>query len=117
MATKFDGVTVKLGGVEYVIPPLNFRALRTIGPRVAGLGSINRIPTEDDLRLITEIVLAALSRNYPEMTAEMLEDLIDVGNMSVLLQAVMGVSGLDRPKDERAAMESSLGEKLTPRSA
>ena len=45
---------------------------------------------------IVDVVHAAVIRNYPALTKEEVEDLIDLGNAAVIIKAVMGQSGLVR---------------------
>ena len=44
--------------------------------------------------MLVDIVAAALQRNYPEVTPEKVENLLDLGNASVVLNAVLTGSGL-----------------------
>ncbi len=105
------GRTVKLGGVDYVVPPLTLGQLRRLEPDIALLGQ-GTIATQAPA--IIRIVHAALSRNYPELTEDAVSELIDLGSMSETIDAVMGVSGL---KKEAATEESQpTGVSSTPTS-
>lgn len=91
----FDGVTLKLGGKEYVVPPLSLKLIRKYQTQLSDLGNIKGVPQASQIDLIMEVILDAIKRNYPDFTMEELEDLIDVKNMRDLFQAIMGVSGLE----------------------
>ena len=49
---------------------------------------------EAQIGVLVEIVAAALQRNYPEATPDMVENLLDLGNASAVLNAVLTGSGL-----------------------
>lgn len=91
MEPKFDGVTVKVGGVEYVIPPLNLRQIRRFQADLETMGEKN---TLEILDIASKILHSALSRNYPEMTPEQCEEMLDVQNVGIIMQAITGQSGL-----------------------
>lgn len=91
-----DGKKIMLGGAEYTIAPLTFRQLRALQPQLDKLGSLNAMPSQEQMDAVLDIAHAALSRNHPEVSREQAEDLVDLGNLSTVVQAVMGVSGLDK---------------------
>jgi len=95
---KIDGVTMKLGGEDYVIPPLNFRQLKNLYPVIEGMqGETDPLKR---FEAVVKITHAALSRNYPEITLETVEDLIDLNNLKSLIDAIMGISGFLRGEAE-----------------
>jgi hypothetical protein len=53
------------------------------------------MPSAEDLDTIVDMTLAALKRNYPEITRKELEDLIDLGNLKEIVDVVAGVSALE----------------------
>jgi hypothetical protein len=85
------GVKIMMGDHEYEVPPLTLGQLRRLQPRLADLSS-------GDAGLIMgaicEVVQAALSRNYPKITVEEVEELIDLNNRERVINAVLGGSGL-----------------------
>ncbi len=98
-----DGVKMTLAGVEYVIPPLNLNALRTLQTRLQEFTGGVDVASVD---LILDSTLAALKRNYPDITAEQIGEMVDVGNMHEVFQAVMDVSGLARKAQSVASGEA-----------
>jgi hypothetical protein len=107
-----DGITVKMGGKEWVVPPLTLKQLRKLEPKLAGLNQ-GMSPTDmKGLDDVVEILHAALSRNYPELTSDEVEDLVDMGNFLQAIQAVMGISGLKK-SGEAEAGSLSAGETFT----
>jgi hypothetical protein len=99
------GVKINLGGDEYIVPPLNFRQLEKHSkllddlPDVLAAGDVKK-----QWQIILTLALAALSRNYPDLTLEKLKDIIDLGNLAALTEAVMGQAGF------KATEEAPSGE-------
>ena len=101
------GVTIPMGGRDWVVPPLTLGQLRRLMPKVRQLTEMGASMGETQISVLVEIVAAALQRNYPEVTAEMVENLLDLGNASAVLNAVLTGSGLK-------LRDSSLGEAAAP---
>lgn len=92
----FAGTPFMLGGEERIIPPLALGQVRTLAPTLAGIGDL---PLPDQLAGLADIIHAALSRNYPELTRASLDDWLDLGNINPIALAVMGSSGLLQGKE------------------
>jgi hypothetical protein len=101
------GVTIAMGGRDWLVPPLTLGQLRRLMPKVRQLTEIGASMGETQISVLVEIVTAALQRNYPEATADMVENLLDLGNASSVLNAVLTGSGL-KLRDNR------LGEAAAP---
>ena len=89
-----DGVKVRMGGVDYIVPPLTLRSLRKLEPgliKLQGL-KVGAVPGVEELAIVVEVTYESLRRNYPEITHERIEEMLDVRNMATVLSAVMGVS-------------------------
>jgi hypothetical protein len=91
MSVKIKGVTIDLSGVEYVVPPLNLASLQNLQDKLSGFTGGADLKS---VGIVADCALAALKRNYPEITREELLEVIDLGNMLELMNAIMGVSGL-----------------------
>jgi hypothetical protein len=89
-----DGTTVKMGGRDWVVPALSLGQIRRLATKIEGLATISNMLTGDQVSNVCEIVHAALSRNYPDLTLEQVEDMVDMGNMRQVIQTVMGQAGL-----------------------
>lgn len=87
---KVKGVEVELGGTVYVVPPLSLAALEQLEDRVARFDG--NVFDREQRAIALDIIHAALRRNYPEMAREALSEMIDLGNMLAMVQAVMGAS-------------------------
>lgn len=88
------GVAVAMGGQDWIVPPLTLGQLRRLMPKVKQLTEIGASMGDAQISVLIDIVAAALQRNYPEMTQDKVEDLLDLGNASAVLNAVLTGSGL-----------------------
>lgn len=88
-----DGTPVKLGGTEYIVPPLNLKAVRLIQPLLPKLNSMN-LQDPETIDAMVELVHVALKRNYPDLTKDAVEEIVDIGNLGPVVSAIMAVSGL-----------------------
>jgi hypothetical protein len=95
-----EGITISLGGKDYIVPPLNLhgvKARETDIELISNTGDAAASPFGiERLSAICRIAHSALARNYPDMRQEQLEDMIDLGNAGDLIEAVLGVSGLTK---------------------
>lgn len=97
---KFKGVQIEFAnGEKYVVPPLTLGMVELLQDRLSAFtGGMDK----ESVALVTDAVLMALNRNYPEVTREQLKDeLLDLGNMEEVMLAVMDVSGLRRKEQEK----------------
>jgi hypothetical protein len=101
------GIMVAMAGQQWTVPPLTLGQLRRLMPKVRQLTDIGAQMGETQIGVLTEIVAAALQRNYPDITAETVENLLDLGNAGAVLNAVLTGSGLK-------AQERSRGEAGAP---
>ncbi|TMJ67294.1 MAG: hypothetical protein E6G83_08050 [Alphaproteobacteria bacterium] len=88
------GVAVAMGGQDWIVPPLTLGQLRRLMPKVRQLTEIGVSMGEAQINVLIDIVAAALQRNYTEMTPDKVENLLDLGNASAVLNAVLTGSGL-----------------------
>ena len=93
-----EGYSVQLGDRTLIVPPLTLKALRRLSPSIKNLASLREgvLPTDEQFGIISEIVTAALNRNYPDLTQDSVEELLDTGNLHKILFAVMHASGLEK---------------------
>src|SRR5438874_12523261 len=88
------GVTVTMGGQDWIVPPLILGQLRRLMPKVTKLTEIGASMGEAQINVLIDIVTAALQCNYPETTPDKVENLLDLGNVGAVLNAVLTGSGL-----------------------
>jgi len=85
------GTRLNLGGVLFVMPPLNLdqvRAFESVLPTLGKRGS-----TTENVEEALPLLHAALSRNYPDLTVEELRPLLDLGNLLPACEALVESSG------------------------
>lgn len=89
-----EGAKINMGGQEWVVPALSFGQLKRLMPKINTLSAVGADMDAGQMDAITEVVQAAMSRNYPEMTVERVADMLDMANAGQVVRAVMGQSGL-----------------------
>jgi hypothetical protein len=90
------GVWVTLGDESYRIPPLAFRSVQELADDVAGLATMGTRPTPAQMQTVSKIVHSAIARNYPSMTIEQIDDMLDIGNYQEVLSAVLVIGGFKK---------------------
>ena len=95
---KVKGLLIELGGRELVVPPLALGALEQLQARLVQFKG--DIRDKDQVATAIDAAHAALKRNYPDMSRDEVAEMIDVGNMAEVFEAVMDVSGLKRKEIE-----------------
>lgn len=86
------GLEITLAGKQYVAPELPLKAVKVLLPKVQThqqRAMENKADTMEAIELATEIVLASLRVNYPDLTAQQLED--DGITFNEITQASIGV--------------------------
>jgi hypothetical protein len=99
-----SGVKVSMGGRDYTLPPLTLGSLKRIGNKINALSTIDSVPNEEQTEAIASIVLASVNRNYPEITQDELLEMIDLGNLKEIFEAVLGVSGIKKSESSGEAV-------------
>ena len=111
------GVTIAMAGRDWMVPPLTIGQLRRLLPKIRSIRNLGVNMESEDIASLVEVVLAAMQRNYPEMTAEALEEHLDLGNSKHVLTAVLTGSGLTTEGEAEAAMSTgakSMGSSPPP---
>lgn len=91
------GVAINLGGHDLVLAPLNLRLAREFEAKGKELQGKEPAPTVEDAHEFNiDLILASLQRNYPDMTREALDALLDTASEAEAIDAVMNQSGLKR---------------------
>lgn len=91
---KFGGIKVTIGGKDFIVAPLNLariKKLRTELEAVQGFKGSKTL-TDEQINIYVSIIHSALTRNYPDMTREEVEDMVDLVNLGPIFQAIMGIS-------------------------
>jgi len=108
----FEGEEVVIAKRVWVVPQLSLKQAKTIQPRVNSMQQ-GTLPT---FQVIAEVVFAALKRNYPNLTMDLVEDqLLTVGNSISIFQQVMRVAGFKQGEGAgQPTMAPSTGTTSTP---
>lgn len=97
---KRGGQWITIGTEQYRIPPLAFLAVQELQDEVAGLAQMGARPTPDQMGTVAKIVQSAMARNYPEITTEEVNGMLDLGNYQAVLGAVLAVAGFTKEAGE-----------------
>lgn len=103
VATLIEGTIVSIGGTDYTVPPLNFSRAKKVLPLLLAMNASGDALDEAKLDAGTQLVHLALTRNYPELTIEQVEDMLDMRNFPLIVAAVMGASGIEKGEARPAA--------------
>lgn len=90
------GEWITLGGEQYRIPPIAFRAVQELEEEVRGLAAMGQRPTPAQMGTVAKIVQSAMARNYPSITVEQVDEMLDLGNYQDVLSAVLSVTGFKK---------------------
>lgn len=103
-----EGIKVKIGEREYVIPPLNLKRLKALQAQIEFINSIKptEVFTEKYYDAMADVVHAAVTRNHPEVSRDEIEEGLDLGNIKAAYHATMNVSGLVKKLGEEKGPES-----------
>lgn len=93
---NIPGVKINLGGVELVLAPLGLRLVREFEARAKTTSE--NATAESTHEFYIDVILASLNRNYPDLSREELEMLLDSHNEQQAFLAVFTQSGLERAK-------------------
>lgn len=94
---NIPGVAVNLGGVDLVLAPLGLRLMREFQEKGKEIQK-PEVTSEQAYDFNAEVILASLQRNYPDMTREDLDALLDSANVKEAFHAVFEQSGFKRVK-------------------
>lgn len=93
---KYDGVKMRVGGRELIVPALTIKQVRSLRAEFDQMQGIkDAAPTDDQIGAVTRVIHSAVVRNYPDMTQDDLEELLDLSTMQAVVKAIMGQSGLE----------------------
>lgn len=92
---RFEGEPVRLGKNVYIVPSLSIKQAKKLWPLMMEMDAKGitkeTIPEQQDA--CVAIIHAALTRNYPNLGREELDDLIDMSNIRTLMLIVSAQSG------------------------
>lgn len=88
---KHIGVTITLGGHQFVAPPLSRGEFKRFKDELVAIEK-QSVTGSEALESMYAVVFAALLRNYPELTEAEYDDLADNQTIGAAFQAVMSGS-------------------------
>lgn len=109
---EYEGVQVRIGNRQWVMPSLSVGQAERYWPQLLNLDQTGVSADEvkqlmpakfDDM---VTIIHAALSRNYKDLTAQQLKDMVSIGQLRQLMMIVMGQSGFDQSAGEPQPAEA-----------
>ena len=96
-----EGEEVNIGGRKLIVPALTLRQIKNLKDKIQSLSRVD--PTDEaSQNAFLDVVHAALSRNYPDMKREDLDDLIDLRNAPIITRAIINSSGFARSGEVKA---------------
>jgi hypothetical protein len=113
MADLLPGVTIAMGGRDWIVPPLTLGQLRRLGPELGRITSRAGMLDGETISAVVKIVAAALRRNYPDIAEDAVEEMLDLGNAAAVLEAVLTGSGLRRAAPGEAGAAADDGTSFT----
>lgn len=87
---KVPGKEVDIAGRTLVIAPLNAASVKQYRDQIKQV-HVGGLP---DIELVAKLAHASLRRNYPSITLEDVEDMIDYGNFFDVWENLLNVTGL-----------------------
>ena len=82
-----EGTKVAVGEKELVIPRLNLKAQRKLGDHLRVVTEVTGMPTGAQLESLFEVIVAAIQRNYPELTRDWIEENVEFDDLAGIIQA------------------------------
>ena len=104
---KRGGQWITLGTEQYRIPPLAFIAVQELQDDVMGLAQMGARPTPEQMGVVARIVQSAMARNYPDITTDQVNEMLDLGNYQHVLGAVLAVAGFTKEAGTDGSGEAS----------
>lgn len=89
----FPGTTINLGGTEFILPGMSLRWMYSNDDILKALREPQNVSVLEYTRFAVPLLHHALQRNYPDLTRERLEELIDAATCVDLVALVFINSG------------------------
>lgn len=105
---KFPGVSIVVAGSTFVVPRLSLRQMQVLKDQLKRIQEkAKEIDLDAQIGDITDIVHAAVGRNYPDLSRDELGDLLDLGTVGPFLRAAIDGSAEETPpKGEAESLAS-----------
>lgn len=90
-----EGKTISVKGKEWVVPALSFKQYKEANSKFAEISK--EMLESKDLEFspkmmddLVGLVHMAMKRNYPELTLDEVEEMMDLGNATAFTSAILG---------------------------
>jgi hypothetical protein len=83
-----EGIEISMGGQAMIVPALNIKQHKALKDEIKTME--NKDDTVAQFTATTKVVHQALTRNYPEITLDEVEEMLDMGNFVKVSFAAMG---------------------------
>lgn len=94
---NIPGFPINLGGIDFVLAPLGLRLMREFEAKGKAIPQGETTP-ELAHQFNVDAITASLQRNYPDITREEVDELLDAASEAEAVNAVFMQSGLKRVK-------------------
>lgn len=84
------GQELEVAGRKLVFAPLNATAVKQYREEIKSV-SIGSVP---DVEIVSKLAYASLLRNYPSITLQVVDDMIDYSNVFAVWETVINLTGL-----------------------
>lgn len=88
-----EGKEIKLGGKDFVFPPIPLSGLAKLGDRLQQIGVGM---SEESITALSDGVFYSLRRNYPDIAQSFVQDNIDLLNVHSVVDAFVEVNGFQK---------------------
>lgn len=94
---KFAGVAVFMNGKNWIVPSLSVRQFKdNVKFLTKDFGEVSAENFGEKVDELIPVILLALKRNYPDITADDLLDMLDLSTLPLVVQAVAAASGMKK---------------------
>jgi hypothetical protein len=104
---RIKGIPITLDGREYILPPASLATLEDMAERLdalnAKLSGNGGVPALADFGVATDLVLACLQRNYPDLQRRFVAQHLGLESVADVLDMCYDTSGLLRKSLEARA--------------
>ena len=96
------GAVLKFGDTEYTVPPINLRI--SYMPEMEVICKPEgEVPFLDYVKAASTVLFALMQRNYPDMTRDQFNDIVDLPLLKPVMAGMLQVSGYAaRPLEAKA---------------
>ena len=101
MLSKIKGIPVELDGRVWIVPGLTIGQMEAVGDeRLDTFGRLDPSKLGAGMAEQLDILHAALSRNYPDLTVDELKEMVDTQSFLECCIAVMKLTGEGRTRED-----------------